>query len=80
MAHRQRSWICPRCLVADIEDALFDVICVHLTREDAEQDLLSEEFYASLDPPEPEIDAVLPQPCPSSRQEVSTPRTSPMSA
>jgi hypothetical protein len=46
------GWICPRCLVADIEDPLVDVLGVHATREDAEWNLLTEEYYASLEPPD----------------------------
>jgi len=43
------GWICARCLAADAEDGLLDVIGVHPSREDAEMDLLSEEHWASLE-------------------------------
>ncbi len=43
------GWICARCLAADAEDGLLDVIGVHHTWEDAYQDLLSEEYWASLE-------------------------------
>jgi hypothetical protein len=44
------GWICARCLAADAEHGLLDVIGVHPTYEDAYMDLLSEEYWASLDP------------------------------
>jgi hypothetical protein len=44
------GWICPRCLAADSDGSLLDVLTVYATRKDAEQDLLSEEYYASLRP------------------------------
>jgi hypothetical protein len=47
------GWICPRCLIADVEDGLLDVLGVYATREDAEWELLIEEDYASLEPPDP---------------------------
>jgi hypothetical protein len=43
------GWICARCLAADAEDSLLDVIGVHRTWEDAVADLLSEEYWASLE-------------------------------
>lgn len=43
------GWICARCLAADAEDGLIDVIGVHPTYEDACMDLLSEEYWASLE-------------------------------
>ena len=52
------GWICPRCLAADSDGALLDVLTVYATRKDAEQDLLSEAYYASLEPPDLEVDAV----------------------
>jgi hypothetical protein len=52
------GWICPRCLAADTEGSLLDVLGVYATPEDAEQDLLSEEYHASLEPPDLEVDAV----------------------
>lgn len=46
-----RGWICLRCLADDTGDRLLDVIGVHAAREEAEWDLLTEEYYASLEPP-----------------------------
>lgn len=43
------GWVCSRCLAVDAKDGLLDVISVHLTREDAEMELLSEEYWASLE-------------------------------
>jgi hypothetical protein len=52
------GWICPRCLAADVEDGLLDVVGVYTTHEDAEWGFLSEEYQASFDPPDPVLDAV----------------------
>ena len=46
------GWTCRRCLAADTESGLLDVLGVYATREDAEWDLLTEEYYASLEPPD----------------------------
>lgn len=43
------GWICARCLAADTEDGLLDVIGVHRTWEDAYVDLLTEEHWAGLE-------------------------------
>jgi hypothetical protein len=45
------GWICSRCLVAE-QEGLLDVVGVYTTRQDAECDLLTEEYYASLDQPD----------------------------
>jgi hypothetical protein len=45
------GWICPRCLAADAEGGLLDVLGVYATREDAKWSLLIEEYYASIEPP-----------------------------
>jgi hypothetical protein len=49
------GWVCPRCLVADVEDGLLDVLGIYATREDAEWELLVEEHYASLAAPNPDL-------------------------
>ncbi len=54
------GWICPRCLAADTEGSLLDVLGVYATREDADWNLLSEAYYASLEPPDPGLDAARP--------------------
>ena len=46
------GWICSRCLAADVEDGLIDVLGLYATREDAEWELLNEEYYVSLEPPD----------------------------
>jgi len=43
------GWICARCLAADAEEGLLDVIGVYPTRGDADFDLLSLEYEASLE-------------------------------
>ena len=43
------GWICARCLAADAEDGLLDIIGVYRTRGDADFDLLSHEYEASLE-------------------------------
>ena len=50
--------ISPRCLAADSDCSLLDVLTVYATHKEAEQDLLSEEYYASLEPPDLEVDGV----------------------
>jgi hypothetical protein len=47
------GWICPRCVATDTEGSLLDVLGVYATPEDADQDLLSEEYHASPFPPAP---------------------------
>ncbi len=47
------GWICPQCLVDDV-DGVLDVVGTYATREDAEWDLLTEEYYASIKPPDPD--------------------------
>lgn len=42
------GWICPRCLTADTDEGLLDVLGVYAACEEADCDLLSEEHYASL--------------------------------
>jgi hypothetical protein len=42
------GWICARCLAVDAKDGLLDIIGVHATSEDAEMDLLTEKYWASL--------------------------------
>jgi hypothetical protein len=54
------GWICPRCLVADVEDGLLDIFGVYATREDAEWELLMEEYYASFESPDLVMDAIRP--------------------
>lgn len=56
------GWICPRCLAADADAGLIDVLGVYATREDAEWDLLAEEHCATLEPPDIELDAIRPLP------------------
>ena len=41
-------------LAADSDGSLLDVLTVYAMRKDAEQDLLGEEYYASLEPPDRE--------------------------
>ncbi len=43
------GWICARCLAADTEDGLLDVISVHRTWEEVYVDLLTEEHWAALE-------------------------------
>ena len=47
------GWICPRCLGADTPDTLLDVLGVYAACEDAEWDLLCEEYHASVEPAAP---------------------------
>lgn len=48
------GWICARCLAADAENGLLDIIGVHRTWEDAYVDLLTEEHWAALEREEEE--------------------------
>lgn len=43
------GWICARCLAADADDGLLDVISVHRMQEEAQMDCLSEEYWTSLE-------------------------------
>jgi len=54
------GWICSRCLAADLEDGLTDVLGFYATRKDAEWELLIEEHYASFAPPDLDLDAIRP--------------------
>jgi hypothetical protein len=46
------GWICTRCLAADVEDGPLDVLGVYAIREDAEWELLIEEYNDFLEPPD----------------------------
>ncbi len=54
------GWTCARCLAAVADDGLLDIIGVHATREDAEMDLLAEEYWASLEPSDDETTCLAP--------------------
>jgi hypothetical protein len=59
--HFYPGWICRRCLATDSEDGLLDVLGVYATHEDAEWDVLTEEYYPSLEPPDLDLAEALAQ-------------------
>ena len=52
------GWICIRCLADDVVDGLLDVLSIYASHEDAEGNLLVEEYYASFEPADLDLDAI----------------------